>query len=84
MPGTLARLTPLGKAEPHPPKKRIARGNIRSAFLGNETYHLHGHVIPRYKKQIEFKGIVFEDKLYGHNYQTNHDFDLQTPLKAFR
>lgn len=44
------------------------------SFLGNETRHLHGHFIPRYATPRDFMGIVFEDKLYGHNYQADHNF----------
>ena len=44
------------------------------AFLGNVSRHLHGHFIPRYAKSIEFMGLTFEDKLYGHNYKTDHRF----------
>ena len=44
------------------------------SFLGNETRHLHGHFIPRYAKPKKFMDIVFEDKLYGHNYKTDHKF----------
>ena len=49
---------------------------LNYAFLGNETRHLHGHVIPRYAKPKTFEGVVFEDKLYGHNYKTDHGFSL--------
>lgn len=44
------------------------------SFLGNETRHLHGHFIPRYAKPKTFMDVVFEDKLYGHNYKTDHSF----------
>lgn len=44
------------------------------AFLGNETRHLHGHVVPRYKEPKVFMNTIFEDKLYGHNYKTDHSF----------
>ncbi len=44
------------------------------SFLGNETRHLHGHFIPRYAKPKTFMSVVFEDKLYGHNYKTDHSF----------
>lgn len=44
------------------------------SFLGNETRHLHGHFIPRYAEPKTFISIVFEDKLYGHNYKTDHNF----------
>ncbi len=44
------------------------------AFLGNKDRHLHGHFIPRYANPKTFEGIIFEDKLYGHNYKTDHNF----------
>ena len=44
------------------------------SFLGNETRHLHGHFIPRYAKPKTFMKLIFEDKLYGHNYKTDHSF----------
>lgn len=44
------------------------------AFLGNETRHLHGHFIPRYKEPKTFMDVTFEDKLWGHNYRTDHSF----------
>ena len=47
---------------------------LNYAFLGNEIRHLHGHFIPRYVKPKEFEGIIFKDELYGHNYQTDHNF----------
>ena len=50
------------------------------SFLGNETRHLHGHFIPRYAKQKTFMNVVFEDKLYGHNYKTDHSFKTSTEL----
>jgi len=50
------------------------------AFLGNETRHLHGHFIPRYAKQKIFMGVTFEDKLYSHNYKTDHSFIIPKPV----
>lgn len=44
------------------------------AFLGNETRHLHCHFVPRYANPKDFENITFEDKLYGHNYNTDHSF----------
>ncbi len=44
------------------------------SFLGNQGRHLHGHFVPRYAKPKTFMGIVFEDKLYGHNFQTDPNF----------
>jgi len=52
------------------------------SFLGNETRHLHGHFIPRYAKLKIFMDIVFEDKLYGHNYKTDHSFNTSAELLA--
>ncbi|KKS81987.1 MAG: hypothetical protein UV58_C0014G0033 [Candidatus Wolfebacteria bacterium GW2011_GWC1_43_10] len=50
------------------------------AFLGNNTRHLHCHFIPRYAKQRVFMEITFEDKLYGHNYKTDHSFVTPEPV----
>jgi len=55
-------------------KKAFQPDWFNYSFLGNETRHLHGHFIPRYAKPKIFRGIVFEDKLYGHNYKTDHTF----------
>ncbi len=52
------------------------------SFLGNETRHLHAHFIPRYAKPKTFMGIIFEDKLYGHNYKTDRSFI--TPEEVWR
>lgn len=50
------------------------------SFLGNETRHLHGHFIPRYAKPKTFMGIAFKDKLWGHNYKTDHSFKTSPEL----
>jgi diadenosine tetraphosphate (Ap4A) HIT family hydrolase len=50
------------------------------SFLGNETRHLHGHFIPRYAKLKAFMDIMFEDKLYGNNYKTDHTFKTSPEL----
>ena len=50
------------------------------SFLGNETRHLHGHFIPRYLKPKTFMGVIFEDKLYGQNYKTDHKFKTSREL----
>ncbi len=44
------------------------------AFLGNDLAHLHGHVVPRYKKPVMFKGLRFEDALFGKHYRTDPAF----------
>lgn len=50
------------------------------AFLGNDARHLHGHFIPRYATPKELFGMTFEDKLYGHNYRTDHGFVTPEPV----
>ena len=50
------------------------------SFLGNETRHLYGYFIPRYAKPKTFMDIVFEDKLYGHNFKTDHAFTTSPEL----
>lgn len=44
------------------------------AFLGNDTRHLHGHVIPRYQSPRMFAGTQFTDERWGKNYQTDRTF----------
>ena len=52
------------------------------SFLGNKMRHLHCHFIPRRAKPKTFMGVVFEDKLYGHNYKTDHNFQTPAELLA--
>jgi len=52
------------------------------SFLGNETRHLHGHFVPRYAKPKMFMDIMFEDRLYGHNYKTDQEFKTSVELLA--
>jgi diadenosine tetraphosphate (Ap4A) HIT family hydrolase len=54
---------------------------LNYAFLGNEMRHLHGHFIPRYATKRTFAGVEFEDKLYGHNYQTDRSFVTSFELR---
>jgi len=44
------------------------------SFLGNETRHLHGHLIPRYSSERRLANLTFIDKEWGHNYRTDHKF----------
>jgi diadenosine tetraphosphate (Ap4A) HIT family hydrolase len=62
---------------------------LNFAFLGNVTRRLHGHIIPRYARSVEFGGLTFEDKRWGQNYQTDHAFItppevLETVIKKFK
>ena len=41
---------------------------INYAFLSNGMRHCHCHVVPRYKTERIFKGTVFKDENFGHNY----------------
>ncbi len=34
---------------------------VNYSFLGNSDPHLHCHLVPRYKKERVFEGIVFKD-----------------------
>lgn len=61
-------------------KKSFQPDWFNYAFLGNETRHLHCHFIPRYAKPRKFMGVVFKDKLYGHNYKTDHNFQISATL----
>ncbi len=38
------------------------------ASLGNDTRHVHLHVVPRYSRIVTFHGHKFEDKKWGYNY----------------
>ncbi len=65
--------------------KAFAPDWFNYAFLGNDTRHLHAHFVPRYAKPNIFMGVAFEDKLYGHNYKTDHAFKISSEiLKAVR
>src|SRR3989344_3516676 len=61
-------------------KKAFQPDWLNYAFLGNEIKRLHGHLIPRYAKPKIFEGITFEDKLYGHNYKTDHSFYVSSEI----
>ena len=50
------------------------------SFLGNETRHLHCHLVPRYESNREYMGTHFKDTLYGHNYKTDHTFNTSLEL----
>jgi diadenosine tetraphosphate (Ap4A) HIT family hydrolase len=41
---------------------------LNVAFLGNEFYMCHGHVIPRYATPPIFQGQSYPDENFGHNY----------------
>ncbi|MEK9173461.1 MAG: HIT domain-containing protein [Patescibacteria group bacterium] len=50
------------------------------AFLGNEVRHLHAHVVPRYASGRYYEGMAFEDKFYGHNFQTDPEFKISEEM----
>ncbi len=37
--------------------------------------HVHFHVRPRYKGKVEFAGVIFEDKEFGHHYDNKKKFE---------
>lgn len=51
---------------------------LNYAFLGNETKHLHGHIIPRYDGVRLYRDREFSDPLFGCNYQTDHGYATDT------
>ncbi len=61
-------------------KKAFQPDWFNYAFLGNETRHLHGHVIPRYSSDREIDGKVFKDERWGRNYRTDFDFKISEDL----
>lgn len=46
------------------------------ASLGNETNHLHLHIIPRYASERIFAGVTFNDPRWGHSHRTIDDFKI--------
>ena len=44
--------------------------------LNNATTHLHIHMIPRYSKQINLFGYVFNDVNFGKEYLCNSEFNV--------
>ena len=50
------------------------------AFLGNGVKHLHCHFIPRYASDREFRGVIFKDEQWGHNFRTDHNFKISEDL----
>lgn len=51
------------------------------AFLANKTRHLHGHIVPRYSRDVAFAGEVFKDELWGQNYRTDHSIKTSDEMK---
>lgn len=40
--------------------------------LGNDCRHLHLHIVPRYKKVIEFEGKKFKDEYWNKTYSQDY------------
>ena len=57
-------------------KRAFNTDKFNYSFLGNETPHMHCHVIPRYDRVVMFGGIAFSDPLWGKNYQTDPNFKI--------
>lgn len=55
-------------------KKTFQADWFNYSFLGNETRHLHCHFVTRYKNKKTFKGTVFKDSHWGHNWITDVNF----------
>ncbi len=70
-------------------KKAFEATMFNWACLMNDAYqndppapHVHWHLRPRYKKSVEFAGIKFEDKEFGHHYARSTD--SQVPEEVFQ
>lgn len=47
--------------------------NMNHAFRENPPRpHVHGHVRPRYRSEVKFAGLTFEDREFGSHYDTKH------------
>lgn len=45
--------------------------NMNHAFRENPPRpHVHGHVRPRYRNEVKFAGLTFEDRKFGSHYDT--------------
>lgn len=55
-------------------QKVFQPGWFNYGFLGNETRHLHCHLVPRYQEEKIFNGKIFKDELWGHNWRLDHNF----------
>lgn len=51
---------------------------INIEFLGNESPHLHCHLIPRYKTSKVFCGQTFTDPCFGK--RATHNYTLKTDI----
>ncbi len=52
------------------------------ASLGNCVRHLHLHVIPRYKDEREFEGVVFRDKNWNNDYKPyDKEFEVSEDVR---
>ncbi|MGF1651153.1 MAG: hypothetical protein ACFCUN_11960 [Hyphomicrobiaceae bacterium] len=50
--------------------------------LGNQVRQLHVHGIPRYQQPVQWGGIVFEDRRYGHDPAPEPDSPLDPAATA--
>lgn len=59
-------------------KKAFNPEMFNYASLGNESRHVHLHIVPRYSKSVNFHGYNFEDKRRGKNY-SGYDKNFTIP-----
>lgn len=66
-------------------KKTFGATHFNWTCLMNNAYkeenpkpHVHWHLKPRYKNNVEFEGITFEDLEFGHHYKTI----VRTPVNS--
>ena len=63
--------------------KKLFQGDwFNYLFLGNQTPHLHGHFLPRYKEPRTFMNIIFKDDLYGYYPDDRDEHNVTLPAEV--
>lgn len=65
--GEKNELFKIGAKLNHALHKAFNPNLLNYSSLGNETRHLHLHVIPRYQNPVQFAQVLFTDTQWGHN-----------------
>jgi diadenosine tetraphosphate (Ap4A) HIT family hydrolase len=50
------------------------------SFLGNSARHLHCQMVPRYKNEREFSGVIFKNKRWGYNWLLDESYITSSEL----
>ena len=57
--------------------RAFAPDHFNYAFLQNQDRHVHLHVVPRYARQREVDGLIFEDTAYPDHYRPGEERRLE-------